>query len=103
LASYKGRVPIELIGRTAFPPIGELPYLLTLSAHGFLWFRLAPAESAPAWREEQLPRDELPTLVLFDGWASLFRDRVVPWRIKMSENVRKHLQNEALPAFVAGR
>ena len=103
LAKYKGRVPIELIGRTPFPPIGELPYLLTLSGHGFLWFRLAPAEKAPAWREELVPRDELPVLVLFDGWASLFRDRVVPWRIKMSEKVRTQLETEALPAFIAGR
>ncbi|HEX8013315.1 MAG TPA: maltose alpha-D-glucosyltransferase [Casimicrobiaceae bacterium] len=103
LAKYKGRVPIELIGRTPFPPIGELPYLLTLSGHGFLWFRLAAAESAPATREELLPREELPMLVLFDGWASLFRDRVVPWRINMAEKVRNQLETEALPAFVAGR
>ena len=103
LGKYKGRVPIELIGRTAFPPIGELPYLLTLSGHDFLWFRLAPPENAPAGREESLPRDELPVLVLFDGWASLFRDRVVPWRIKMSEKLRDQLETEALPAFVAGR
>jgi maltose alpha-D-glucosyltransferase/alpha-amylase len=103
LASYKGRVPIELIGRTPFPPIGELPYLLTLPGHGFLWFRLAAAESAPAWREEQVPREELPVLVLFDGWASLFRDRVVPWRITMSEKLRNQLEGVVLPAFVAGR
>ncbi|TMI02287.1 MAG: hypothetical protein E6H46_11000, partial [Betaproteobacteria bacterium] len=103
LAKYKGRVPIELIGRTAFPPIGELPYLLTLSGHGFLWFRLAAAENAPAWREELLPREELPVLVLFDGWASLFRDRVVPWRISLSEKVREQLEGEVLPEFIAGR
>jgi maltose alpha-D-glucosyltransferase/alpha-amylase len=103
LAKYKGRVPIELIGRTAFPAIGDLSYLLTLSGHDFLWFRLAPAENAPAGREELLPREELPVLVLFDGWASLFRDRVVPWRIAMSEKVRKQLEAEVLPAFVAGR
>ena len=103
LARYKGRVPIELMGRTPFPPIGELPYLLTLPGHGFLWFRLAPAEDAPAGREELLPRDELPVLVLFDGWASLFRDRVVPWRINMSEKVRRDLEDQALPAFIAGR
>src|SRR5207253_7581912 len=41
LKKYRGRVPVELLGRTAFPPIGELPYLLTLPAHGFYWFRLA--------------------------------------------------------------
>src|SRR5439155_7399557 len=29
LSRYKGRVPVELLGRTTFPPIGELPYLLT--------------------------------------------------------------------------
>jgi maltose alpha-D-glucosyltransferase / alpha-amylase len=103
LGKYKGRIPIELIGRTAFPPIGELPYLLTLSGHGFLWFRLAPPEIAPAGREELMPREELPVLVLFDGWASLFRDRVVPWRINMSEKVRAQLESELLPAFVAGR
>ncbi|TMH55607.1 MAG: hypothetical protein E6H53_16635 [Betaproteobacteria bacterium] len=92
-----------MIGRTAFPPIGDLPYLLTLSGHDFLWFRLAPAEKAPTGREELLPREELPVLVLFDGWASLFRDRVVPWRIAMSEKVRNQLETDALPAFVAGR
>jgi len=103
LARYKGRVPVELMGRTPFPPIGDLPYLLTLSGHGFLWFRLAAGGEVPAWHEERLPRDELPTLVLFDGWASLFRDRVVPWRITMSEKVRAQLEREALPAFIAGR
>ena len=38
LGRYRGRVPVELMGRTAFPPVGELPYLLTLPAHGFYWF-----------------------------------------------------------------
>jgi maltose alpha-D-glucosyltransferase/alpha-amylase len=103
LASYKTRVPIELLGRTPFPPIGELPYLLTLGGHAFLWFRLAPASQVPSTREEQVPPQELPVLVLFDGWASLFRDRVVPWRIGMSEKVRNQLELDALPAFVGGR
>ena len=103
LARFKGRVPVELMGRTPFPPVGDLPYLLTLAGHGFLWFRLAAGEDVPAWHEERLPRDELPTLVLFDGWASLFRDRVVPWRIGMAEKVMAQLEWEVLPPFVAGR
>src|SRR5690606_10545277 len=41
LSQFRGRVPVEMIGRTPFPPIGDLPYLLTLAAHGFYWFRLA--------------------------------------------------------------
>ena len=103
LAGYRGRIPIELLGRTAFPPVGELPYVLTLAGYGFLWFRLAAQDKQPANREEGIARDELPVLVLFDGWASLFRDRVVPWRISMSEKVRSQLENEVLPAFVAVR
>ncbi|MGW5172715.1 alpha-glucosidase C-terminal domain-containing protein, partial [Streptomyces nodosus] len=31
---------VELIGQVRFPPIGDLPYLLTLAGHGFYWFRL---------------------------------------------------------------
>ena len=103
LARFKGRVPVEMMGRTPFPPIGDLPYLLTLAGHGFLWFRLAAGEEVPAWHEERLARDELPVLVLFDGWASLFRDRVVPWRIAMADKVRAQLEREVLPSFVAGR
>src|SRR3954469_10300627 len=34
LSRYKTRVPVELLGRSAFPPIGELPYMLTIPAHG---------------------------------------------------------------------
>ncbi len=30
LAEFRGRVPVELLGRSSFPPIGELPYMLTL-------------------------------------------------------------------------
>ena len=40
LSAYRGRVPIELIGETAFPPIGELPYFFSLGPHAFYWFRI---------------------------------------------------------------
>jgi maltose alpha-D-glucosyltransferase/alpha-amylase len=33
-----------MLGRTAFPPIGELPYLLTLGPRGFFWFQLRQEE-----------------------------------------------------------
>ena len=42
LRRYDGRVPVELFGETRFPPIGELPYFLTLGPHAFYWFRLEP-------------------------------------------------------------
>ena len=40
LRRFSGRVPVELLGETRFPRIGELPYLLTFAPHGFYWFRL---------------------------------------------------------------
>ena len=40
LSAYEGMVPEEMFGRTSFPPVGELPYLLTLAPRGFFWFQL---------------------------------------------------------------
>ena len=40
LRRFEGMQPVELLGGVRFPLIGELPYLLTLSSHGFYWFRL---------------------------------------------------------------
>jgi maltose alpha-D-glucosyltransferase/alpha-amylase len=40
LSWYQGRHPVEMFGRSHFPPIGELPYLLTLAPRGFYWFLL---------------------------------------------------------------
>ncbi len=100
LRAYKGYTPVELIGRAVFPPIGALPYMLTLHGHGFYWFRLARHEEVPAWHEERLAPEELPLLVLFDGWRTLFRDRVVPWRATLADRVREQFEGEALPAFM---
>ena len=74
LAAWKGRVPVELFGRSAFPAIGELPYLLTLSGHGFYWFLLdRPAAPEPSKRlPTALP--EL-TIVLSEGWSTPFAGR----------------------------
>ena len=40
LQPHQGRYPVELFGRSRFPRIGELPYLLTLAPRGFYWFQL---------------------------------------------------------------
>ena len=42
LRRWEGVAPVELLGGVPFPQIGELPYLLTLGAYGFYWFRLPP-------------------------------------------------------------
>ena len=58
LSAHRTKVPVELSGRMPFPPIGDLPYMLTLPAYGFFWFLLAGSEQAPLWHEpvpEPLP------------------------------------------------
>ena len=53
LSAWKGMRPVELIGHTEFPAIGELPYLLTLGGHAFYWFslgRLPPAKKRGVFR-----------------------------------------------------
>ncbi|MCM3884913.1 maltose alpha-D-glucosyltransferase [Frankia sp. R82] len=48
LRRFEGMVPVELLGRVHFPPIGDLPYLLTLPGHGHYWFALTrPGEFTP--------------------------------------------------------
>ncbi|HEU5282521.1 MAG TPA: maltose alpha-D-glucosyltransferase [Burkholderiales bacterium] len=103
LARFRGRVPVEMTGRTPFPPVSDLPYLLTLPGYGFYWFRLAAHAEVPRWHEERSAREDLPVLVLFDGWNSFFRERVVPWRIGMAERIRAQLEQEALPRFLAAQ
>ena len=40
LAQYEGRYPVEMFGRSRFPRLGELSYLLTFAPRGFYWFLL---------------------------------------------------------------
>ncbi|HEY6032133.1 MAG TPA: maltose alpha-D-glucosyltransferase, partial [Gaiellaceae bacterium] len=44
LSAFEGMIPEEMLGRTPFPAIGDLPYLLTLAPRGFFWFQLRSGE-----------------------------------------------------------
>jgi len=46
LHEFNGMIPLELWSKNCFPPIGELPYLLTLGPHNFLWFRILSPQVA---------------------------------------------------------
>ena len=47
LQHWSGYTPVEMTGYVEFPPIGQLPYLLTLPGHGFYWFELRGPEETP--------------------------------------------------------
>jgi maltose alpha-D-glucosyltransferase/alpha-amylase len=40
LSRFRGRIPVEMVGKVRFPRIGELPYLLTFGPHAWYWFEL---------------------------------------------------------------
>ncbi len=93
LSHYRGRTPVELIGRTTFPPIGDLPYLLTLPGFGFYWFVLADEASMPDWHVDlPEPLPEFVTLVLGRGWGSL-----------LDPKNRKELEDGVLASFLANQ
>ncbi len=45
MPEYEGMVPVEVLGGTRFPPVGRLPYLLTLAPYGVVWLSLEQADS----------------------------------------------------------
>jgi len=65
LAAFDGHVPVEIMGGSSFPPVGALPYLLTIPPYGFYSFQLCANAALPEWHEpapETMPDFE--TLVL---------------------------------------
>lgn len=103
LSQYKGRVPVELSGRNAFPPVGDLPYFLTLPAHGFFWLLLSETEEPPAWHIERLPATELPVLVLTDGIRTLSLGDSATQPRSVTRRTLQQLEQEVLPEFLWAR
>ncbi|MDX9875222.1 MAG: putative maltokinase, partial [Spongiibacteraceae bacterium] len=54
---------VEMTGNSPFPPIGRLPYMLTLPPYGFFWFTLEDASQAPAWHPN--PPELMPEYLTF--------------------------------------
>ena len=72
LSVHNGMIPVELFGRTRFPPIGELPYFITLGPHTFYWFSLEQqqVDGGPMALAEM--EQGIPEIALSGGWESLF-------------------------------
>ena len=102
LAAYKGLVPVELLGRATFPPIGDLPYLLTLKGYGIYGFRLATDVDTPFWHEDQLVRAELPVLVLTEGWLTFSGGRATASTVRraISAATKQQLQHKVLAPYL---
>jgi maltose alpha-D-glucosyltransferase / alpha-amylase len=91
LSRFKGMIPIEMLGLTEFPRIGDLPYFLTIGPYAFYWFRLQPASSA-ASRVATDPTMEIvqaPGLLVGAAWETL-----------LEGNVRTLIERERLLPFL---
>src|SRR5690606_27396782 len=100
LSRFSGRVPVELIGGSSFPPVGNLPYFLTLPGYSFYWFSLSREAEPPRWHEEFSRMSELPVLVLRADRIPAYRMRHAP--LRLSERHLRQL-SEALPEFLDRR
>ena len=45
LSAFAGLVPVEMLGYTEFPSLGDAPYFLSLGPYGFYWFELQHSRS----------------------------------------------------------
>ncbi len=73
LSEFKEMVPVELFGQTPFPPIGELPYFLTMSPHSFYWFSLV-AQRAEVDVTSQ-GNDGPPPIIVQRSWETVLTER----------------------------
>ncbi len=73
LSAHQGLVPREVFAQTAFPAIGEHPYMLTLGPHSTYWFSL---EEPPPAEIQLTPREaQIPTFSLTGPAEELFRSK----------------------------
>jgi maltose alpha-D-glucosyltransferase/alpha-amylase len=77
LSAWKDRIPLEMLGRTRFPAIGELPYMITLAPYGFYWFQLRERDKSEHVEPSVVPEFETLVVPLGATWVSLARTRGV--------------------------
>ena len=72
LGQYAGRVPIEMLGWSEFPPIAPTGYSLSMPRYAFYWFLLSSENAQKTETPAVMP--EFFTLVLPHGPRSLMRE-----------------------------
>jgi maltose alpha-D-glucosyltransferase / alpha-amylase len=74
LSRFQGTIPVEMLGQTEFPRIGQQPYFLSLGAYAFTWFRLfqtAPSTTERTTPETTAPSPDVPSLYVGAVWDTL--------------------------------
>jgi maltose alpha-D-glucosyltransferase/alpha-amylase len=89
LSAFRERVPLEMLGRTLFPPIGELPYMITLGPYGFYWFQLLERDKSEHVAPSVVPEFETLVVPLGSTWVSLAHTRSVFEREVMPDHLAR--------------
>ena len=93
LSRFNGMTPVEMLGLTEFPKIGESPYFLTLSPYSFYWFRVQQAPAAFTARVAPDPAAEVPQAPALLVGAT--------WETLLDGNVRTLIERDLLVPFLS--
>lgn len=93
LAEFAGRHPVEMLGNSVFPAIGQLTYLMTLPPYSFYWFLLVEGAQAPSWHAQAPePMPDYTTFVLRGGPDEM-----------ITPQHRREFETNILPPYLAKR
>jgi len=107
LSAWKERIPLEMLGRTRFPAIGELPYMITLASYGFYWFQLQERDKSEPVVPQAVPEFETLVVPLNSTWVSLARERgvferdVLPGHLARTRWYPERNSKEILPTLTS--
>jgi maltose alpha-D-glucosyltransferase/alpha-amylase len=93
LSAFAGRTPVDIVGGSAFPTIGQLNYMLTLPPYSFYWFALVTSDVLPATATSpSAPLPEYATIVVRRDVGEV-----------LEPTGRGILEREALPVYLQKR
>jgi maltose alpha-D-glucosyltransferase / alpha-amylase len=81
LSRYAGTHPVEMLGRSTFPQVGDQPYVLTLGPYQYLWFSLerdprrVTLSKLPEFATDMTDEHDapLPEVTVSGDWTALLR------------------------------
>jgi maltose alpha-D-glucosyltransferase/alpha-amylase len=92
LSRFKGMTPVEMLGLSEFPRIGDQPYFLTLGPYAFYWFKIQQVPSSITARVVPETATDVPQApALFVGAA---------WETVLDGNVRTLIERDLLLPFL---
>jgi maltose alpha-D-glucosyltransferase/alpha-amylase len=107
LSAWKDRIPLEMLGRSRFPAIGELPYMIMLGPYGFYWFLLQERDKSEPVKPRAVPEFETLVVPLGSTWVSLARTRsvferdVLPGHLARTRWYPEHVPERIRPVLVS--